>query len=125
MNQAERKPYMSSLRRVARSSILAVALGAMACGPADQAEGDLAPVDTALPVAASALTGSALFVVGNTALGAADTALRNRLGTLGLTVVVKSAVNATTADATGASIVLVAGSANSHDVNTKFRDVAI
>jgi hypothetical protein len=74
---------------------------------------------------ASALSGSVLFVAGSTSLNAADTAVRNRLQSLGFTVTVKAATSSTTADATGKALVVVSSTVSSADVGTKFRDVAV
>ena len=49
------------------------------------------------PSALMAVGGPALFVVGNTTLGAGDLVVRNRLQALGLTVTVKLDINAATA----------------------------
>jgi RHS repeat-associated protein len=67
----------------------------------------------------------ALFVVGSTTLNAGDAALKSRLESMGLTVTVKDAPNAVTADALGKVLVLISGTVVSGDVNVKFRDVAV
>jgi hypothetical protein len=68
---------------------------------------------------------SALLVVGNTTLGAGDTAVKNRLSDLGFSVTVKAANVATSADASGQSLVLVSSTVASGDANSKFRDVSV
>jgi RHS repeat-associated protein len=70
-------------------------------------------------------TRSALFVVGSTTLSAGDTAIKARLEQLGLTVSVKDAVSAVTADANGKGLVVISESVPSADANSKFRDVAV
>jgi hypothetical protein len=70
-------------------------------------------------------TASALLVVGNTTLGAGDNAVKNRLTQLGFTVTVKAASAATSADATGQTVVLVSSTVASGDVAAKFRDVTV
>ncbi len=69
-------------------------------------------------------SGTALLVVGSTTLNAIDTDIKNRLQTLGLTVTVKSASSATSADATGKRVVVISESVSPTNVNTKFRTVA-
>lgn len=69
--------------------------------------------------------GDALLVVGNTTLSAVDTAIKTRLQTLGLNVVVKSASAAVSADATGKLVVVISDSVSPTSVNTKFKTVAI
>src|SRR6478735_1859111 len=69
--------------------------------------------------------GSALFVVGNTALSAADNVMSQRLQTLGFTVVVKSDTAGTTSDATGKSLVVISSTSTSGNVGTKFKSVAV
>jgi alpha-tubulin suppressor-like RCC1 family protein len=71
------------------------------------------------------LSGSALLVVGNTTLGTGDTAVRNRLQSLGLTVTVVKDSTATTANATGKVVVVVSSTVSPTSVNTKFRDIAV
>jgi hypothetical protein len=69
-------------------------------------------------------TPSALLVTGTTVV-AGDTAIRNRLETLGYNVVVKTAPSAVTADATGKTLVAVSSTVTAGDVNTKFRTVTV
>lgn len=69
--------------------------------------------------------GDALLVVGNTTLSSVDTAIKTRLQNLGLNVVVKSAISAVAADATGKLVVVISDSVTPTDVNTKFKTVAI
>lgn len=70
-------------------------------------------------------TGSALFVVGNTTLSAVDTTIQTRLQNLGLSVTIKSATAAVSADATGKRVVVISDSVSPTSVNTKFRAVAV
>jgi regulation of enolase protein 1 (concanavalin A-like superfamily) len=70
-------------------------------------------------------TASALFVTNSTTLGTGDTAIRNRLDSLGYNVTVKDAPSSTTADATGKTLVVVSSTITSTDVNTKFRTVTV
>jgi murein DD-endopeptidase MepM/ murein hydrolase activator NlpD len=72
-----------------------------------------------------ALTGSVLYVAGSTSLNAADTALRNRLQGLGLTVQVKSASSSATADATGKALVVVSSTVSPTSVGNKFKHVTV
>jgi RHS repeat-associated protein len=67
----------------------------------------------------------ALFVVGSTTLNAGDAALKARLEGMGLTVTVKDAPSAVTADAIGKVLVLISGTVVSGDVGVKFRDVTV
>jgi hypothetical protein len=67
---------------------------------------------------------AALLVVGSTTLVAGDTALKNRLQTLGFTVTVRAGTAVSAADAAG-KVVLVSESVASADVNTKLRNVAV
>jgi hypothetical protein len=69
--------------------------------------------------------GTALLVVGNSTLNAGDTAVNNRLTTLGYKVVVKTGPAAVSADATGKALVAVSSTVLSTDVNTKFRSVPV
>ncbi len=68
---------------------------------------------------------TALFVVGNTTLGAGDAAVKDRLESQGFTVTLVSATAASSADAAGKGVVLISSTCVSGDVNTKFRDVAV
>jgi hypothetical protein len=73
-----------------------------------------------------ALSGQALFVVADTAaVNAADQAVRQRLGELGLTVVTQSDGRVTAAEATGKRLVVISGSVASGDIGTMFTDVAV
>lgn len=82
---------------------------------------------TAIVSATPAAPGSipALFVVNSTTLGTGDTAVRNRLQSLGYTVTVRDASAATTADATGKAVVVVSSTVAASSVGTKYRDVAV
>lgn len=66
-----------------------------------------------------------LFVVGNTTLNGADTAVYNRLVALGYGVTVMGAASSQTSDATGRQLIVISSTCNSGDVNTKFRSVAV
>ncbi|MCA9969521.1 MAG: InlB B-repeat-containing protein, partial [Anaerolineales bacterium] len=66
-----------------------------------------------------------LFVVGSTNLSTADTAVRNRLQTLGYVVTVVDDGASQTSDATGKVLIVISSSVNSGSVNTKFRDVSV
>lgn len=69
--------------------------------------------------------GSALFVVGSTTLSAVDAAIQTRLQNLGLSVIVKTATSAVSADATGKRVVVISDSVSATSVNTKFRTVTV
>jgi gametolysin peptidase M11 len=71
------------------------------------------------------LSGTALFVANTTVLSSADNQLRNRLETMGLQVVVKSAASAVSADANGKALVVISSTVSPASVNTKFRTVAV
>lgn len=71
------------------------------------------------------LSGTALFVAGNATLSDADNQLRNQLEIMGLQVLVKSAVSATSADANGKVLVVISSTVSPSSVNTKFRTVAV
>jgi hypothetical protein len=62
----------------------------------------------------------ALFVVGPVPLGSGDAAVVDRLRFLGLPVVVKTAVEATSADADDKALVVISSTVLSGDVGTKF-----
>jgi hypothetical protein len=69
---------------------------------------------------------SVMLVVGDAAsLGAADTAIRNRLQSYGFTVEVVSDESATSAEAIGKALVITSSTVASGTVNTKFRDIAV
>ena len=74
---------------------------------------------------AALLSGTALFVANSTTLSNAYNLLRNRLETMGLQVVVKSATSATSSDATGKAVVVISSTVSPASVNTKFRSVAV
>jgi len=73
------------------------------------------------------LSGTALFVVGNTNLGSGDLAVKNRLQgqTLGLTVTVVTDLNSTTAMANNKTVVVISSTVTPASVGTKFRDVGV
>ena len=105
----------------ARYSVFSVIVLIMAaCAPLSGDE-DGAELATSAIVAPGT---QALFVVGNTTLSAPDTALRNRLQSLGYTVVAVQAAASRAADATGKALVVISESVTSGDVNSKFRNVA-
>jgi hypothetical protein len=66
-----------------------------------------------------------LLVTASTTLNASDTAVRNRLQTLGFTVQVKAAPSTVTADANGKALVVVSSTVTSGDVGTKFKNVTV
>jgi len=68
---------------------------------------------------------TALLVVGNATLVAGDTAVSNRLVTLGYTVTTKAAPSSVTADANGKTIVVVSSTITSGDVGSKFVTSAV
>jgi hypothetical protein len=70
-------------------------------------------------------TATALLVAGSTTLAAGDNAVKARLEQLGFAVTVKAASAASSADATGHTLVLVSSTVTSGDVGSKFRDVAV
>ncbi|RYZ07085.1 MAG: hypothetical protein EOO73_13545 [Myxococcales bacterium] len=102
-----------------RAWSLLLAAGMSACGWPDghSGEEDLGEVT-------QNLSGTVLFVTASTTLNAADTAVRNRLQTLGFTVQVKAAASAVTADAAGKALVVVSSTVASADVGSKFKSVA-
>jgi hypothetical protein len=63
----------------------------------------------------------ALLVVGTATLDAGDTAIGNRLQALGFSVVVKTGVEVTAADAAGKDLVVVSATITSTQVNTKLK----
>lgn len=67
----------------------------------------------------------ALFVVGSTTLSSSDSAVANRLQSLGYTVALKDHNAATASDATGNDIMLVSSSVAATSVNTKFRNATV
>jgi len=78
------------------------------------------PTNTPLPTPAPTQN-SALFVVGNSTLSAADTAVKNRLEGKGYVVTVVKDSNSSITQATGKSLVLISASVSSGAVNTKFK----
>ncbi len=66
-----------------------------------------------------------LFVVGNTALNASDASVQAHLQKLGYKILLKSAAQSVTADATGKTLVMISSSVNPTDVGIKFRDVNV
>lgn len=71
--------------------------------------------------------GPALFVVGAIPLVAGDSAISNRLVTLGYTVTAKASadLSLSSSDADGKTLVLISSSAAADEVLTKFRDVTV
>jgi len=67
----------------------------------------------------------ALFVVGNTNLGAGDAAIKNHLEAQGYNVILEHAALVQTFDANGKDFVIISSTVLSSDVNTKFRNVTI
>lgn len=92
--------------------------------PFSQAAALQEPAAPPLPVVMS-VGGPALFVVGNTTLGAGDSAVKTRLESLGFEVNVMSASAVTSGDAYGHNLVVVSSTVSPSSVNTKFRDVEI
>jgi hypothetical protein len=105
------------MRWIKRALVLCVGAGAAGCGAADESEN--------LGAVTQNLSGTVLFVTASTTLNAADTAVRDRLQTLGFTVQVKAASSAVTADATGKALVMVSSTVTSGNVGTKFKSVAV
>lgn len=110
-----------SVRKLAGLTCV-LALAALNCGGAG---GGNEGAEESLGQTEQALTGSVLYVAGSTTLNASDTALRNRLQTLGLTVTVKAASTTTSADATGKALVVVSSTVTSADVGSKFKSVTV
>jgi hypothetical protein len=115
---------MEGIMKASRSTIgslfsLGVVLAAaFTSGCGEGASGDA--------VQESALTvGTALFVVGNTALSAADSAVQQRLTALGFSVTVRQDAASTSADATGKQLVVISSTVGSAAVGTKFKSVAV
>lgn len=114
---------LTTLRKHARLGfVLAYAHALGSCASDEQASLDELELGEAQ---ASLVTGTALFVASSTSLSSADTAIRNRLQTLGLTVVVKSASSTTSADATGKVLIVISSTVTPAYVGTKFRSVAV
>lgn len=105
------------MRATIRAWSLLVAVGLGACGSPEETEN--------LGEVTQNLSGTVLFVTASTTLNAADTAVRNRLQTLGFTVQVKAAASSVTADATGKALVVVSSTVTSGDVGSKFKSVAV
>jgi glucose/arabinose dehydrogenase len=80
-----------------------------------------APGVTKQVVPQSQLYPYALLVAGSATLTSADAAVRNRLEASGYVPVVKAALPAVAADASGKAVVIVSSTVNPADVNTKFR----
>jgi murein DD-endopeptidase MepM/ murein hydrolase activator NlpD len=124
MNRSSARRDFGTVRQ-ASAGLKAVTLSlAVSCASALGGCGDTIPEESVGEVQQN-LTGTVLFVAGSTSLNAADTALRNRLQSLGLTVTVKSASSAVTADATGKALVVVSSTVSPSSVGTKFRTVTV
>lgn len=108
------------MRATIRAWSLLVAAGLGACGSPDGQTGE-----ESLGEVTQNLSGTVLFVANSTTLNAADTAVRNRLQTLGFTVQTKAAPTTVTADATGKALVVVSSTITSGDVGSKFKSVAV
>ncbi len=88
--------------------------------------GGLSPVSNlASATPSSPASIPALFVVGNTTLNAGDTAIRNRLNTLGYGVTSISGAASATTNVNGKAIVIISSTVTSADVNSKFKDVTV
>lgn len=81
--------------------------------------------DAAVRWATAAPKAPALLVAGNATLAKGDAAVQRRLQLLDYPVVLRTDSAATTADATGKSLVLVSSTVTSGNVNTKFKSVAV
>ncbi len=68
---------------------------------------------------------TALFVVGNPTLDPGDAAVKAHLAALGFSVTTRAAAAASSADATGMSLVVISSTVTSSEVNAKFRDVVV
>lgn len=100
-----------------RAIVLCVGVGLTACS---------SPVETEeVSEVNQGLSGSVLLVTASTTLNASDTAVRNRLQTLGFTVQVKAAPSTVTADANGKALVVVSSTVTSGDVGSKFKSVTV
>jgi len=71
------------------------------------------------------VTLSVLFVVGNLTLNSGDAAVKAKLEAMGFTVTVVSDAAATSADATGKTLVVISSTIISSNVNTKFTNVNV
>ena len=83
------------------------------------------PAPGTLEAASGLSAGTALFVVGNTALGAGDRVIGQRLQAAGLTVVVKGDSAAVAGDAAGKSLVVISSTVTSGLVGSKFTSGAV
>ena len=88
---------------------------------ADGAGGSSASL-VSLPQAASR---QALFVVGNTSLGAGDQAVYDHLNAAGWTLTVRDDGASSSTDALGQDLVLISSTVSSNQVKAKFRDVTV
>jgi hypothetical protein len=102
---------------IRRALVLGAGAALLGCGAAEPGE--------SLERVSQGLSGTALFVTASTTLNGADTAVKNRLQSLGFTVQLKPASSATTADATGKALVVVSSTVTSSSVGTKFKTVAV
>jgi len=89
--------------------------------PMDRPDADTGPVMPPPPPPLPAI----LFVVGQTNLGPADAAARQRMEGLGFTVVLRTGVDVKAADATGRQLVVISSSVQSGDVGGRLRDVDV
>jgi hypothetical protein len=101
--------------------VLTVVIAA-ACGShsRDESQGE-----TIHSVSSALTSQTALFVVGNTTLGAGDAAVQARLVALGFTVTVVKDSTAQTSDATGKQLVVISSTVTSANVGPKFTTVAV
>src|SRR5947207_889958 len=96
------------------TSVIAGALLAVgACGVEPQPEVE--------SQSAELTAGSALLIVGNAKLNAGDSAVRDRLQALGLTVTIKADTAAKASDAAGTQVVLISSTVTSSLVNSKYK----
>lgn len=93
--------------------------GSCADVPADEVPETLGERSEAL------ITGTALLISSSAVLTSADTAVRNRLQGLGLSVTVKADSVSAAADATGKALVVISSTVTAPYVGTKFRDVNV
>jgi hypothetical protein len=108
-----RRGERCTARGTAAAALCSLVLG---CG----AGGSVEPLGSS----AQALDGTVLYVAGARA-SRADALLQERLRTLGLTVTVTAALNVTTADATGQSLVVISSTVPAAAVGPMFRDVGV
>jgi uncharacterized repeat protein (TIGR01451 family) len=85
---------------------------------------NLGVTGTSTPINITVLP-SALFVSGSTTLNSSETALKNRLQTLGYVVTVKDAKLSVSADATGKTVVVVSSTAAANNLGTKFTNITV